>query len=53
MESEMGQIEQSNTGILSDQTTVQKGHQYVQYIYVQKKNQFYTQVLKNHTSLPN
>ena len=36
MESEMGQTEQSNTVILSDQTTVQKEHQYVQYIHVQK-----------------
>lgn len=43
MESEMRQTEQSNTVIFSDQTTVQKGHQYVQYIYVQKKL-FYTQV---------
>lgn len=42
-ESETGQTEQSNTVILSDQTTVQKGHQYVQYIHVQKKL-FYTQV---------
>lgn len=41
MESEMGQTEQSNTVILSDQTTVQKWHQYVQYIHVQKQL-FYT-----------
>ena len=48
----MGQIEQSNTGILSEQTTVQKGQQYVQYIYVQK-SYFTRRYEKNHTSLTN
>lgn len=53
MESEMGQTEQSNTVILSDQTTVQKGHQYVQYIHVQKSYFTHRYEKKNHTSLRN
>lgn len=53
MESEQGQTEQRGYGDILRPNHSTKGHQYVQYIHVQKKL-FYTQVWKkNHTSLTN